>query len=70
MTSCLDPNSSRPVDFWKDLDTIEKTNMKEFFKSVFVILLASSAFYIGFMLGKEKVMSQIPDFQEDIEGID
>lgn len=44
--------------------------MKEFFKSVFVILLASSAFLIGFSLGKEKVMSQISDFQEDIEEVD
>jgi hypothetical protein len=44
--------------------------MRELFKSVFVILLASSAFYFGFMLGKEKVLSKIPDFQEDVEEID
>lgn len=58
------------VDFLRELDKNEKTNMKDIFKSIFVILLASSAFYIGFVLGKEKVLSQIPDFQEEIEGID
>ncbi len=58
------------VDFLRYLNKNEKTNMKEIFKSVFVILLASSAFYIGFVLGKERVLSQIPDFQEEIEGID
>jgi hypothetical protein len=44
--------------------------MKEIFKSFFVILLASSAFYFGFILGKEKAFSQIPDFQEDVEEVD
>lgn len=58
------------VDFSLDLDKIEKRNMKDIFKSFFMILLASSAFYIGFVLGKENVLSRIPDFQEDIEETD
>lgn len=41
--------------------------MKEIFKSLFVLILASSAFYLGFYLGKENVMSQIPDFQDESE---
>jgi uncharacterized membrane protein len=41
--------------------------MKDIFKSLFVLILASSAFYLGFYLGKEKIASQIPDFQEDSE---
>ncbi len=41
--------------------------MRDIFKSMFVIILASSAFYLGFYMGKESVMSQIPDFQEDSE---
>ena len=41
--------------------------MRNIFKSFFTLLLASSAFFIGFYLGKEKIMSKIPDFQEDLE---
>jgi len=41
--------------------------MKNIFKSFFTLLLASSAFFIVFYLGKEKIMSKIPDFQEDLE---
>lgn len=41
--------------------------MREIFKSLFVLILASSAFYLGFYLGKENVMSQIPDFQDESE---
>ncbi len=41
--------------------------MREIFKSLFVLILASSAFYLGFYMGKENVMSQIPDFQEESE---
>lgn len=44
--------------------------MREIFKSICVFLLASSAFYIGFVLGKERVSSQIPNFQEDVEEIE
>jgi hypothetical protein len=41
--------------------------MRDIFKSLFVLILASSSFYLGFYMGKEKVMSQIPDFQEESE---
>ena len=41
--------------------------MRDIFKSLFVLILASSAFYLGFYMGKESVMSQIPDFQEESE---
>jgi uncharacterized membrane protein len=41
--------------------------MRDIFKSLFILILASSAFYMGFYLGKEKIMSKIPDFQEEPE---
>ena len=41
--------------------------LKNIFKSFLALLVASSAFLIGFYLGEEKIKSKIPDFQEDIE---
>jgi hypothetical protein len=41
--------------------------MRDIFKSLFVLILASSAFCLGYFMGKENVMSQIPDFQEESE---
>jgi len=41
--------------------------MKDFFKSILILLAASSAFLIGFYLGEEKVKSKISDFQEGSE---
>lgn len=41
--------------------------MKDFFKYLFILLTASTAFLIGFYLGEEKVKSKISDFQEDLE---
>ncbi len=43
--------------------------MRDIFKSLFILILASSAFYMGFYLGKEKVMSQISDFQDESEEV-
>lgn len=41
--------------------------MRDIFKSLFVLILASSAYYLGYYMGKENVMSQIPDFQEELQ---
>jgi len=41
--------------------------MRDIFKSMFVLILASSAFCLGYYMGKENIMSQIPDFQEEAE---
>ena len=41
--------------------------MKNILKSLLAILVASSAFLIGFYLGEEKIKSRISDFQEDSE---
>jgi len=41
--------------------------MKDFFKSLFAILLTSSAFFIGLYIGQEKIKSKYPDFQESVE---
>jgi hypothetical protein len=42
--------------------------MKYLVKSLVTLALASSAFFIGYYLGQEKIVSRIPDFQEDLEG--
>lgn len=39
--------------------------MKDFLKTLLVILTTSSAFLIGFFLGEEKIKSKISNFQED-----
>lgn len=41
--------------------------MKNILKSLITLFVASSAFLIGFYLGQEKIVSKIPDFQEDFE---
>jgi len=41
--------------------------MKTIIKSLLTLFLASSAFLIGFYLGQEKIVSKIPDFQEELE---
>jgi hypothetical protein len=41
--------------------------MKNILKSLLAILVASSAFLIGFYLGEEKIKSRIPNFQEESE---
>lgn len=42
--------------------------MKNLFKSIFALALVSSAFFIGFYLGQEKIVSKIPKFQDEPEG--
>jgi hypothetical protein len=39
--------------------------MKDFLKTLITILALSSAFVIGFQLGKQKEKAKIPEFQED-----
>ncbi|HUU52138.1 MAG: hypothetical protein WBF32_13045 [Candidatus Aminicenantaceae bacterium] len=41
--------------------------MRHILKSIFTIMVTSSAFFLGFYLGKEKIMSMVPDFQEDTD---
>jgi len=41
--------------------------MKDLFKSLFAVVVFSSAFLIGYYLGQEKVVSKIPDFQKSEE---
>jgi hypothetical protein len=41
--------------------------MRYILKSIFTVIVTSSAFFLGFYLGKEKVMSMFPDFQEDTD---
>jgi hypothetical protein len=43
--------------------------MSKVLKSIFTILVTSSAFMLGLYLGKEKVRNKIPDFQEDPEDV-
>jgi uncharacterized membrane protein (Fun14 family) len=39
--------------------------MKDFFKTLVTIIAVSSAFVIGFQLGREKERKKIPEFQQD-----
>jgi hypothetical protein len=39
--------------------------MKDFFKRLLTVLAVSSAFIIGFNLGRDKERKKIPEFQED-----
>jgi len=39
--------------------------MKDFFKTLLMIITISSAFFLGFHLGKEKERAKIPEFQRD-----
>lgn len=41
--------------------------MRHILKSIFTVIVTSSAFFLGFYLGKEKIMSMIPNFQEDLD---
>ncbi len=39
--------------------------MKEFLKSLLAVALITTAFMVGFQLGKEQEKQKIPKFQED-----
>ena len=41
--------------------------MKDFFKSLLILLAAASAFLVGLYFGGENVKSKISDFQKDTE---
>jgi len=41
--------------------------MKDLCKSLFTLFVVSSAFMIGFYLGQEKIVSKIPNFQDESE---
>ncbi len=41
--------------------------IKNIMKSLMTLVITSSAFLIGFYIGQEKIVSKIPDFQEDQE---
>jgi hypothetical protein len=43
--------------------------MRAFFRTVLVITVFITSFFIGFNLGRSKEKSKIPNFQEDTEGI-
>lgn len=39
--------------------------MKSLCKSLITLALACTAFFIGFYLGQEKIVSRFPNFQDD-----
>jgi len=43
--------------------------MKSIIKSLLTLAAVSSVFLIGFYLGQEKIVSMIPDFQDENEEI-
>ncbi|MFH1946180.1 MAG: hypothetical protein ABIJ35_07000 [Acidobacteriota bacterium] len=44
--------------------------MKDIIKSMLTIAVFASAFFLGFYLGQEKVISMIPKFQDEQEETD
>ena len=57
------------VDFYFVLDKNRKGRflMKSFLKFLFSLIFVSSAFFLGFHLGKEKEKQRIPKFQDDLD---
>jgi len=51
----------------KKLKKIGFAMIKNIMKSLMTLVITSSAFLIGFYIGQEKIVSKIPDFQEDQE---
>jgi len=41
--------------------------MRQFFKAVLAAFVVTSAFFLGFHVGRSKEQAKIPNFQEDIE---
>jgi len=39
--------------------------MKDFFRTLFTALVVTSAFVVGFQIGRDKERRKIPEFQED-----
>jgi len=44
-----------------------KVLMKDLFKTLLLILSASTAFFIGYYLGGERLKAKIPNFQDELE---
>ena len=70
-TSFTGKREQSTVDFSCHLYKIftERT-MKNVFRTLFTIVVTSSAFMIGYYLGQEKIMGMIPKFQEETEDKD
>lgn len=41
--------------------------MKQFFRAMLTVFVVTSAFFLGYHVGKSKEKAKIPNFQEDIE---
>ena len=41
--------------------------MRDLFKTLLLVLSASTAFFIGFYLGGERFKAKIPNFQDELE---
>jgi len=39
--------------------------MKDFFRTLLTALVVTSAFVVGFQIGRDKERKKIPEFQED-----
>lgn len=39
--------------------------MKAFFRTFLTAIVVTSAFFVGFQMGRDKERSKIPEFQED-----
>jgi uncharacterized membrane protein (Fun14 family) len=57
------------IDFFRvfDINLKRKVTMKDLFKTLLLILSASTAFLIGYYLGGERFKAKIPNFQDELE---
>ncbi len=59
------------IDFFcvSGINLKRKVTMKDLFKTLLLILSASTAFFIGYYLGGERLKAKIPNFQDEHEEI-
>ena len=57
------------IDFFRifGINLKRKVAMRDLFKTLLLILSASTAFFIGFYLGGERFKAKIPNFQDELE---
>ena len=57
------------IDFFRGfgINLKRKVPMRDLLKTLLLILSASTAFFIGYYLGGERLKAKIPNFQDELE---
>jgi hypothetical protein len=68
VSRCCECEEGLRVDFFANFYKIGKEFlMKNICKTLVTLFVTTSAFLIGFYLGKEKIIAKIPNFQSETE---